>query len=186
MTGRQDSEREAEELFEAKAVAELTRADALVPGATEVRWSGQPIAGVMLVKGEPGAQDRAAGRALAGAVGEAARKALGALGYGGPLLSTIALAGMGTAPDAAARRVRLQADACGASVIVALDARAAEVLARAFGVDALPFGSPVRVLGRTLLAVDDLEAALVDPARKKRVWRQMRALATDRPARDVP
>jgi hypothetical protein len=58
---------------------------------------------------------------------------------------------------------------------VALDAHAAEDLGLAFGVK-MAFGEPVMQQGRTLLAVDGLEASLDDPARKACVWRQFKAL----------
>ena len=58
---------------------------------------------------------------------------------------------------------------------VALDAVAAHDLAAAAGLESLPFGKP-SWWGRTLLAVDGLEASLTDAARKRRVWSQFKGL----------
>ena len=71
--------RRLDALYRAKAAAEIAEADALVKGATEVASSGDEMADVLLVKGEPGPTDREARRVLAGPDGEAADKALDAL-----------------------------------------------------------------------------------------------------------
>jgi hypothetical protein len=60
---------------------------------------------------------------------------------------------------------------------IALDRAAAEDLAAAFGLEALPPGQPVVVRGRTLCAVGGLAASLDDPAAKARVWKDFKAAA---------
>lgn len=159
----------------AKARAELRRADELVQGAAVIKSSGGPFAGVVLVKGTPGAIDLEKGHALAGEDGDAARKAIAALGYDGPFFGTISRPA-GAEPGAAASRLRLQIEAVEAAAVVALDATAAEDLAAAFGLPPLAFGVAVHLSGRTLLAVDGLEASLSEDARKRRVWEQFKGL----------
>lgn len=159
----------------AKARAELLRADERVPGSAAVTSAGGPFAAVVLVKGEPGATDLEQRRALAGEDGEAARKAIAALGYDGPFFTTISRP-VGAEPVAVAARLRLQIEAVEAAVAVALDAVAAGDLAAAFGIPPLDFGVAVRLPGRTLLAVDGLEASLADEAQKRRVWEQFKGL----------
>ncbi len=71
-------------LVESKVRAEIRAADALCPGADAIAVAGSLTPVVVLVKGNAGDADRAAGIALAGADGEAARKALAALGVTEP------------------------------------------------------------------------------------------------------
>ncbi|MCE5204115.1 MAG: hypothetical protein LLG24_07900 [Actinomycetia bacterium] len=165
-----------------KADAEIKDAEALVEGASRVRTNGGPFAGVMLVKGEPGVQDVKTGVALGGDDGEAARKALAALGYQGAVMAVVSRPLDVVRGPEAGSRVRLLAEASEASIVIALDARAAEDVAAAFGLTELAFGVLVQAVERTLLAVDGLEASLTDQARKRRVWQQFRALS----ARPVP
>lgn len=167
-------------IFVAKARAELARADAFVPGAGDIASVGGPFAGVALVKGEPGEQDRTSGRALGGEDRDAAAKALAALGYDGPIFATISRPVHGAEADAVAKRLRLQVEAVEAEVVIALDAVAALDVAAAFGLEALEFGMPVAVPGRRLLAVDGLEASLTDDERKRRVWEQFKTLLSAR------
>lgn len=163
--------------FVAKATSELDAADALLGDAARaVHRSGEPGSRVLLVKGEPGAEDLVAGTALAGRDREAARSALGALDI--DAADALAVCSRSVAgADAAARGERLSRylAASDPEVVVAIDREAAEDLGRAAGVR-LAFGKPVQVRGRTLLAVDGLEASLDDSARKRRVWAQFKAL----------
>lgn len=167
------------DLYAAKATAELDAADEVLP-AIPVKRTGDDLGRVLLVKGEPGSGDLAAGAALAGADGEAARAALTALGV--PVDSLLAVvsrpAGSATPLDAAHRRLARYLEAADPALAIALDALAADDLAAAAGVPALPFGEAVECRGRVLLAVDGLEASLSDEKRKRRVWRQFRALET--------
>ena len=163
-------------LYAAKAAAEEAAADALLAGL-RVRSSGVPDARVMLVKGEPGKADLRAGEALAGPDREAARSALEALAVdAGSLLAVVSRPTPDAAADAIVRRLALHLEACDPALAVALDAAAAEDLAAAAGVRSLPFGEIAHVRGRTLLAVDGLEASLADDARKRRVWAQFKGL----------
>lgn len=163
-------------LYAAKATAEEDAADALLP-SLPVRRSGDPLARVLLLKGEPGPADLSAGEALAGADGDAARAALDALSLPvGSVLAVVTRPSAEVTPDLAVGRLAIYLEACDPEVAVALDGIAAEDLAAAVGMRALPFGEPGRVRGRVVLAVDGLEASLEDEARKRRVWSQLKVL----------
>lgn len=163
-------------LYEAKAAAEVGAADSLVPGSAEVRGSGDLLAEVVLLKGLPGPGDLRARRALAGADGEAAGKALAALGFDATSVFAACTRTVASADDPErVRRVELLVEAIDPRVVVALDSDAAADLSEAFGV-ALPFGRPAIARGRMLAAVDGLEASLADEAAKARVWGQFRSL----------
>lgn len=160
-------------LYARKAAAELEAAE--VPGGA-VRWSGDPLAEVALVKGRPGEADVETGRVLAGPDGEAARKALSALGLDEAWFAACSRPD-GAAPDEAGlRELSASIEAVDPRVVIALDADAAEDLAAAAGLPRLRFGVPVERDGRTYLAVAGLEASLGDEVRKRRVWRQFRSL----------
>ena len=180
MSGGQTSPTSAEaydRLFRAKARAELEQADALARGSSRVSWSGDEIATVALVKGTPGEADTRAGHALAGPDGEAAHKALDALGLAPERFAICSRVGKAGAA-ARAKRLRLAIEAVDPRIVVALDGEAAADLAAAFGLDSLGFGTPVSVGGRRFLAVDGLEASLADEKRKRLVWRQLKTLKT--------
>ncbi|HSQ21367.1 MAG TPA: hypothetical protein VLQ52_01015 [Coriobacteriia bacterium] len=167
--------RRLDALYRAKAIAEIAEADALVKGATEAASSGDEMADVLLVKGEPGPTDREARRVLAGPDGEAAEKALDALGLSRARYAMCSRVG-GADEATRARRLRLIVEAVDPRVIVALDARASADLAAAFEIDVPRPGVPVRVLGRDVVAIDGLEASLADERLKRRVWGQLQAL----------
>jgi uracil-DNA glycosylase len=163
------------EIYSAKARAELARADALLPGSEAVAGKGDPFARVVLVKGVPGPEDERAGTAMAGPDGEAAAKALGALGLdSGGVFCTCSRPVDGGDPDAVIERLAWIVEAVDPDVVLALDAEAAHDLARAVGVEELRFGEPSRRHGRAVLAVEGLEASLDDEARKARVWGQLK------------
>ena len=163
-------------LFETRARAELAAADTLAPGSDAVAWAGALFAEVAAVKGLAGPAEASGGEALAGADGEAAAKALEALGWeAGAVCRTLARPEPGIPAEQRAARLRRQLEAVDPKLIVALDVEAAEDVAAAFGVAKPAFGAEMRVLGRRFVAVDGLEASLSDPARKKRVWRQLQA-----------
>lgn len=163
-------------LYEAKAVAELDEADPS-PASSSVRWSGSPLARTAFVKGSPSPDERAGGTAFSGGDGRAAEKAAAALGLDGGLFFTCSRPDPAMDPRQRAERLATQLEAVDPATVIATDAEAAEDLAAAFGLADLPFGQPARSLGRTLLAVDGLEASLGDEARKRRVWAQMRTLS---------
>jgi hypothetical protein len=163
-------------LYLAKAKAEQDDADALLP-TLRVLSGGDPLARVLLVKGVPGLADVAAGEALAGADGDAARAALQALGVGtSSVLAVVTRAAAGARGDPAVERLGRYLESADPGIAIALDEVAAADLAAAAGLGSLVFGEAVRVHGRLLLAVDGLEASLADEARKKRVWKQLGAL----------
>lgn len=170
------------ELHAARAAAELLAADALAPGADGVAWRGASMASVAVVKGLPGPAEASGGAALSGADGEAAIKALGALGYSErELFFTLSRSTTGIAPDRVAARLRAQIEAVDPSVILALDAEARSDVAAAFGITPPAWGREARVLGRRIIAVDGLEASLGEPARKRRVWEQLKAARAEGP-----
>jgi hypothetical protein len=177
------------ESYEAKASAELAAADALVPGSSAIAGDGSLFASVVLLKGEPGEEDRAAGRALAGPDGEAADKVLAALrldpARAWRMCTRVAGAGgAGSAADAEARarRVELAVEAVDPDLAIALDPEAAEDLARAYRLPRLAPGKPVQARGRTLGAVSGLAASLGDERAKARVWAELQAVAGKRDA----
>ena len=167
--------RRLDELLRAKARAEIAAAEELVSGKGVVRGQGDPLADVLLVKGSPGPGDLKSGRALAGEDGVAAGKALDALGV--PKSRYALCTRVGTAAEAdRLARVQLLVEAVDPRTVVLLDAGAAEDFAAAFGVETPPSGVVGFVSGRTVLAVDGLEASLADAALKRRVWQQLQAL----------
>jgi hypothetical protein len=170
-------------LHEERARAELAEADRACPGSDAVVSAGDLLAEVLLLKGLPGPAEAAGGDALSGADGEAAFKALEALGYN-PAQSFRALScpQLGLDPARCARRVRLLVEAVDPRMVIALDDRAASDLARAFEIAALRPGVEAEVMGRRLLAVDGLEGSLNDPKRKKAVWNQLRTAAPRGPS----
>lgn len=170
------------ELHRAKVAAELAAADAVAPGSDSVPWRGELLADVVVVKGLPGPAEAAGGAAMSGADGEAASRALEALGYD-PALAffTLSRPEPGLDDEARARRVRLQVEAVDPAAVIAVDAEAAEDLAAAFELSKLRFGAAERVAGRLLVAADGLEASLADERRKQLVWRQLKAAKAEAP-----
>jgi len=163
-------------LYEAKARAELAQADGLCPGSDAVASSGDPLACVVLVKGSPGAEELAAHRALAGPVGDAALKAVAALGL--DPRSTFALCSRpGGDAGARAERLELAVEAVDPALVLALDAAGAEDLAAALHCGPLEPGRPVTVRGRTVGYVGDLAASLRDDD-KRPVWAAFLSIAS--------
>lgn len=163
-------------LWDAKIRAELVASEQLLGNAACVAWTGSLYPVVALVKGEPGPVERAGGGALSGPDGEAAVKALAALGVTGPTWRTLSRPTPGIAADLIGLRLRQQLCAVDPDVVVALDREAAADLALAFGVATLTFGEPVAVGGMKLIAVDGMEASLADGRRKREVWQQFQGL----------
>jgi len=169
-------------LFESRARAELAAADALAPGSDAVAWSGALFAEVVAVKGLAGPAEASGGAALSGADGEAAHKALAALGWADDaVFCTLSRPEPGLSAERRTDRLRLQIEAVDPTLVLALDAEAAADVAEAFGIAQPAFGDEARVLGRRIVAIDGLEASLGDPARKKRVWRQLQAAKAEGP-----
>lgn len=170
------------EIYEAKTRAELAQADALAPGADTVRWSGDPLASVMAVKGLPGPAEVSGGTALSGADGEALRKGLQALGWDSANpFSTLSSPVPGLDETARAARLRAQVEAIDPRVVIALDAVAADDLARALEIPSLKAGASVVSGGRRIVALSGFEDSLGDEQLKRRVWRQLQVAAPDGP-----
>ena len=169
-------------LHEARARSELLAADAMVPGSDGVPWRGALIAEVAVVKGLLGPAEASGGAALSGADGAAAVKALTALGWAeSDLFFTLARPQPGAVSASGALRLRAQIEAVDPSLILTLDGEAAADVSAAFGIDQPAWGSGVVALGRRIVAVDGLEASLTDPARKRRVWEQLKATRVEGP-----
>jgi uracil-DNA glycosylase len=169
-------------LQEARAGAELSAADRLAPGSDAVAARGAVLAEVAIVKGSPGPAEASGGAAFSGADGEAAVKALAALGYDErDLFFTLSRPATGVKTVRLAARLRAQIEAVDPSLILAVDGTAAADVAAAFGIDRPSWGREVRVLGRRIVAVDGLEDSLTDSARKRRVWEQLKAARAEGP-----
>jgi hypothetical protein len=169
--------------YEAKALAELADADALLglrPGAGRGprAWNG-PVLGprIAFVVAAPAA-GAGSGGMLDEAAADAASKAADALGAGPAGAFTIASrpAGKGSA-TARARRLRLAIEAVDPLVVIALDTDAAADVAAAFDLDGLPVGRPVSGAGRVLGSAGDFADSLADAAAKARAWSAMKGIA---------
>jgi len=165
-------------LHEARVRAELTAADRLLPGSDGVPSAGAHFATIVVVKGLPGPAEASGKPAMSGADGEAARKALAALGWEpASVFFTLSRPGSSTDAPRRAARLRLQIEAVDPEFVLAVDTDAAADVAEALGLERLALGALVRAGGRRVLACDGLEASLGDSARKRRVWSQLK-LAT--------
>ncbi len=172
----------ARELFEARAVAELGAADLLCPGSDSIAPRGDILGEVLLLKGLPGPAEAAGGSALSGPDGEAADKAIEALGFrADAAFRALSRPVSATESERFARRVRLMVEAVDPRVVIALDAEAAEDLACAFQLVGFEPGMPAVVGGRQFVAVSGFEASLGDPARKKRAWSEFRHASPPKP-----
>ncbi len=177
-----EADEELRARFESRARAELASADALLPGSDAVAYRGALLAQVALVKGLPGPAEAAGGAALSGPDGEAALKALEALGWNpAEVFFTLSRPVSGGDAERRARRLRAQLEAVDPRVVVALDAEAAEDLARAFGVDPPRPGTPIAAMGRRLVAVESFEASLASDRLKRAAWTQMKLAAPPGP-----
>lgn len=179
--------------YAAKTRAELDEADALLRLPAGTAWSGSLSPAVALIKGEPGPAELGGGPALSGPDGEAAEKALDALGVTGARWCTLSRPAPEIESAAAVERLRLQLIAVDPAAVVALDPVAALDVAAALGVPVPEAGVPTAALGMTLLLVDGLEASLGDEKRKREVWGQFKGLLgetrhpqSDRDARRRP
>jgi len=175
-TSQPDDAAALRQLHEARARAELAAADLMCPGSDAVASRGALLGGVALVKGLPGPAEASGGAALSGPDGDAALKALEALGWSADqLFCVLSRPEPGADPSCCSARLGAVLEAVDPRVIVALDRVAADDVGAAFGTSLHSDAAPVTVLGRTLVAVDDLEASLADDKRKRRVWEQFKA-----------
>lgn len=162
-------------LHTARVKAEIAEADAMIPGADTVAPRGATFAQVVVVKGLPGPAEATGGAALSGPDGEAAIKALTALGWDADdVFFTLSRPVAGSQGTGVAKRLRLQIESVDPDLVVAVDAEAAHDVAAALGCERPAFGEMVLVDGRRMLACDGLEASLTDPKRKQRVWSQLK------------
>lgn len=169
-------------LHEARARAEIAAADALVPGSDRVAWCGTLLCEVALVKGSPGPAEVAGGPALSGSDGIALAKALVALGWPEDAwFATLSRPEPDADAESRSSRIRLQLEAVDPRMIVALDAQAAEDVARAFGLTHLRVGEAIQSFGRRIVALEGFEASLGDERRKRRVWQQLQAVKPEGP-----
>jgi hypothetical protein len=172
--------------YEAKALAELDDADALVgpgrhrptSGHRARTWSG-PVLGprIAFVIATPNAA--ADSDALLDEVtADAASKAADALGAGPAGAFTIVSRPAGTASaKARARRLRLAMEAVDPLAVIALDADAAADVAAAFELDGLRPGRPVSAGGRVLGAAGEFADSLGNATAKAHAWSAMKAIA---------
>lgn len=176
-TGRAADVGDLRNLFECKIDAELARAQDLVPGAQREALSGDRFPVVAFVKGSPGPAERRGDPVMSGPDGEAAAKALVRLGF--DPASTFAVLSRPVIRSEGGdciSRLRQVLEAIDPALIVGVDEQARLDLSEAFDIDVV-FGRATTVLGRTVVAVDGLEASLAEEPCKRRVWRQMQALA---------
>lgn len=161
--------------YEQRARAELDAADTAVPGSGVVRWRGCLTPAVAVVKGLPGPAEASGGAAVSGADGAAIARALESLGHDpAQAFYTLSRPALDIGAEQRAQRVRAHIEAVDAPLVIALDAEAAQDIARGFHLPDLAMGTVVRVAGRRLVACGGLEAALGDERAKGRVWRQLK------------
>ncbi len=169
-------------MFRAKAAEELAAADRLLPGSDAVPSSGDPSAATLLVKGRPGPAEVSGGAALSGPDGEAAHKALEALGFdAGDVFATLSRSASGCESAQIARRLRMQVEAVDPTTVIALDPTGAADIALALGFEEPEAGVLVKHGGRQIMALTGLEESLSDPHLKRQVWKQLQGLAPPEP-----
>jgi len=166
-------------LYVAKAEAERAEADLLDPASAAAGSFGPGGAAILLLKGEPHRQPAASGSPLSPPEAEAAARALAALGLPADDVAAVCTraAGEEHGSGSAVRRLALAVEACDPAWLIALDRTAGADAASVLGVDVLAVGTPLARAGRVWLVVDGLGASLDDPARKRRVWAQLKTLA---------
>lgn len=138
--------------------------------------AGSAFPQVLLVKGRPGAAERAGAELLSGADGDALRAALARLGWGegawGALSAYLVREGFpGADPEDLAVAVEVFDPEC----VIALDTPAARRLEQAWGMsEQIGVSHVSRVLGRRVVALGGFEAALATPQGKQQMWRRLR------------
>ena len=161
-------------LYHNKARAEIESAESLV-AQDHVRGAGDVMADVLLVKGEPGEADRASGRALAGADGQAVHKALDALGLSDARYAVCSRVRPRDVRECRAR-LRLLVEAVDPRGVGGLAEDAAADFGEALSAVLPEPGVMARIGGRAVVVVDNFAASLGDEDLKRRVWRQLQAL----------
>ena len=146
--------------------------------------SGDVLASLVAVKGNPGQAEREGGAPFSGDDGLALDKSFGRLGWGFGSQDTRTWLGVLLAPSGqpalTAHKLRLLCEIVDPLALVALDERARLVLQDAFAHDekglaaAFAPGSVATALGRTLISVEGFEDALADADAKQKVWAQLK------------
>ncbi|MCL2503249.1 MAG: hypothetical protein FWE94_01345 [Coriobacteriia bacterium] len=201
-------------LYAERTVIELGLADALLgcgqaltrcdrtpscSGGQASLWQGCLAPEVAVVKGIPSVAELAGGAAFSGADGDAAIKALAALGHDtGQVFFALSRppcaqgpeaedGGGDAAPgggggDAIPRRLRLLLESVDAPLVIATDMVAATDLSRAFDLpEEIEPGCLVHYAGRRFVACTGLEASLAGQDTKRRVWKQLLAATPEKP-----
>jgi len=178
--GAADAEAESRDPGLVEAVEEF-RAEALSTFAGSV--FGDPFGLVVAVKSNP---SRAAGMGEGGFLGApdgiALAKAIDSLGYPADSLFGIQLdaPAAGGAKAVTSANLRSVIELVDPVSIVALDARGAQAVERAYGAEpTTPSRLPTatRLLGRTVVLLDDFEACLGSQDAKRRAWAALKSLA---------
>jgi len=171
------------ELYDSRARAELDGADLLCPGSDAVASRGALVATIAVVKGLPGPAEASGGAALSGPDGDAVLRALEALGWTDhDVFYALSRPEPGSDPACCASRIRRVIEATDPRVVVALDRVAAQDLEVAFDISLPVSGVPVVSRGRSIVALDDFEAALGDEMLKRQAWEQLKAARPAGPA----
>ena len=180
--GQDETGTAVERAYDAKAVAERAVADEADPESAAMGCSGPATAAVLLLVGCAD-RDRVAAGPLSDTVARAIALALGALGLPADAVAAIATRAPGAerGSPGSARRLALSIESCDPAWVIALDQAAAGDAGAILGGAVLRAGSPIRVAGRTWLAVDGFADSLTDPVRKRRVWAQLKTLARGAP-----
>ncbi|HBT94660.1 MAG TPA: hypothetical protein DEB24_00395 [Coriobacteriia bacterium] len=147
-------------------------------------YSGDELASLVAIKGDPGVAERENGAAFSGEDGTALDKSFGHLGWGYGSKDTrtwfgILIAPIGKTPLTSSE-LRLLCEIVDPLIIVALDEAARVALNEAFSshdgkaTTTLERGKQATVFGRKLVSVDGFEQALSDDSEKQRVWAQLK------------
>jgi len=168
-------------LYAEKVRAELEEVEREFSSWNFCASEGNPLATVLLVKGQAGPAEQCGGPALSGPDGAAAAKALKALGFAADSDYRVMSRPLGDASpaDAIHSRLLLLIQVIDPLVIIALDSCAAADLAGALEAALPPTGTPVQIHGRTILALQGLEDSLGDERSKRVVWEQLKQLSSD-------
>jgi hypothetical protein len=157
--------------------AELALADRELPGAESVSSAGDPLAVVLLLKGEPGPAETGGGIAFSGPDGDAARKALDALGHDSDrVFFALTRPLPDPDPEAVASRVRRIVEAIDPEWVVCADPVAGDDVGRAFDARGPLDAKETTLAGRRLLVLSGLEASLADEGLKRTVWAELKAM----------
>ncbi len=150
-------------------------------------YSGDELASLVAVKGDPGAVERAGAAPFSGEDGAALDKSFGHLGWGWGSRDTRTWLGILLSPIDTTllekKELRVLCELVDPLIIVALDETARLALVEAFAppdkksTTDVPRGGKATVFGRIMVSVDGFEQALGDEKEKQRVWAQLKQAA---------